>query len=233
MTPPASSGGPLQAIEFMRSKSLPMLVQDAIIRLIQSGEIGAGAKLNEVALATRLGVSRGPVREAFRALEEAGLVRLEKNRGVFVREIRPDEAIELYDLRAGLDEIAGRLLAPRITDSQLAELEALVDAMEHANSIELYFPLNIRFHDRIVEMAGNRPLMATYRRVINEMHLLRRHGLVSGGGLAVSNNEHRTILKALAKREPEAVIQAMRGHVMAGRERLLLAIRLDTAFAAD
>jgi phosphonate utilization transcriptional regulator len=223
----------MQAIEFMRSKSLPMLVQDAILRLIQSGEIGAGAKLNEVALATRLGVSRGPVREAFRALEEAGLVRLEKNRGVFVREIRPDEAIELYDLRAGLDEIAGRLLAARVTEAELAELEALVDAMEQADTIELYFPLNIRFHDRIVEMAGNRPLMATYRRVINEMHLLRRHGLVSGGGLLVSNGEHRTILAALASRRPEAVVEAMRGHVMAGRERLLLAISLDTAFAAD
>ena len=234
MSTSATAGdGPLRAIEFMRSKSLPMLVQDAILRLIQSGELGAGAKLNEVALATRLGVSRGPVREAFRALEEAGLVRLEKNRGVFVREIRPDEAVELYDLRAGLDEIAGRMLAPHVADADLAELGQLVERMEQAGSIEVYFPLNIRFHDRIVEMAGNRPLMATYRRVINEMHLLRRHGLVSGGGLLVSNNEHRTIVAALATRRSDAVVEAMRGHVMAGRERLLLAIRLGAASAAD
>ncbi len=230
---PASADASLRAIEFMRSKSLPMLVQDAIVRLIQSGDLGAGAKLNEVALATRLGVSRGPVREAFRALEEAGLVRLEKNRGVFVREIRPDEAVELYELRAGLDEIAGRILAPRVSDAELAELSALVAAMAEAGSIARYFPLNIRFHDRIVEMAGNRPLMATYRRVINEMHLLRRHGLVSGGGLLVSNDEHRAIVAALATRRPDAVAEAMRGHVAAGRERLMLAIRLGAASAAD
>ncbi|MCK6452071.1 MAG: FCD domain-containing protein [Alphaproteobacteria bacterium] len=217
----------------MRSKSLPMLVQDAILHLIQSGDLGAGAKLNEVALATRLGVSRGPVREAFRALEEAGLVRLEKNRGVFVREIRPDEAVELYELRAGLDEIAGRILAPRVTDAELGELSELVEQMDQAGSIERYFPLNIRFHDRIVEMAGNRPLMATYRRVINEMHLLRRHGLVSGGGLRVSNDEHRAIVEALAARRPDSVVETMRGHVTAGRERLMLAIRLGAASAAD
>ncbi len=230
---PASGEAPLRAIEFMRSKSLPMLVQEAILRLIQSGDLGAGAKLNEVALATRLGVSRGPVREAFRALEEAGLVRLEKNRGVFVRELRPDEAVELYELRAGLDEIAGRILAPRVTDAELAELGDLVERMEQAGSIASYFPLNIRFHDRIIEMAGNRPLMATYRRVINEMHLLRRHGLVSGGGLRVSNDEHRAIVAALATRRPDAVVAAMRDHVMAGRERLMRAIRLGVASAAD
>jgi len=226
-------GGPLREIEFMRSKSLPMLVQDAILRLIQSGELGAGAKLNEVALATRLGVSRGPVREAFRALEEAGLVRLEKNRGVFVREIQADEAAELYELRAGLDEIAGRMLAPRIADEQLAELAAMVDSMESADAIDGYFPLNIRFHDRIVEMAGNRPLMAMYRRLINEMHLLRRRGLVAGGGLLVSNQEHRAIVAALASRDPDAVAAVMRGHVIAGRERLMLAMRLGVASAAD
>ena len=92
------------AIAILQSTALPALVQDEVVRMLRSGELGAGDKLNEVALATRLGVSRGAVREAFRALEESGLVRSEKNRGVFVREISPIEAAELYALRAGLDE---------------------------------------------------------------------------------------------------------------------------------
>jgi DNA-binding GntR family transcriptional regulator len=62
-----------------------------------------------------MGVSRGPVREAFRMLEEAGLVRTEKNRGVFVRDIPIDEAVEIFDLRAAMDELVGRRLAENIT----------------------------------------------------------------------------------------------------------------------
>ena len=66
-----------------------MLVQRELERMILAGDLAAGAKLNEATIADMLGVSRGPVREAFRSLEESGLVRLEKNRGVFVRQVEP------------------------------------------------------------------------------------------------------------------------------------------------
>ena len=101
----------------------------------------------------------------------------------------------------------------------------MVKNMSRAGSIETYFPLNIRFHDRIVELTGNRKLLAMYRRLINEMHLLRQRGLVFGGGLLVSNDEHATIVEALARRDVRAVARAMRDHVLAGRERLLVAVR--------
>ena len=74
-------------IALMQSSSLPTLVQRELTKQIIAGDLPAGAKLNEVDVALRLGVSRGPVREAFRALEESGLVRFEKNRGVFVRKV--------------------------------------------------------------------------------------------------------------------------------------------------
>src|SRR5436190_12898410 len=81
-----------ESIALVRSNSLPSLVQRELERMILAGELGAGKKLNEAAVAERLGVSRGPVREAFRALEASGLVRLEKNRGVFVRQVGIGEA---------------------------------------------------------------------------------------------------------------------------------------------
>src|SRR4051812_36757955 len=80
------------SIAVLQSHSLPALVQRDIERMILSGELAPGGKLNEAALADLLGVSRGPIREAFRALEESGLVRLEKNRGVYVRQIPVEEA---------------------------------------------------------------------------------------------------------------------------------------------
>ena len=212
------------AIALLQTASLPSLVQEEILRLLRAGQLAAGAKLSEVALATRLGVSRGPVREAFRALEESGLVRREKNRGVFVREMSAAEAAELYALRAGLDELAARLLAPAITDAQIAELRTRVDRLDRvAGGIDAYFPLNLAFHDRIVEMTGNGKLLAAYRRLIDEMHLLRRHGLVHGGGLGVSNAEHRAIVEALARRDAAAATRAAREHVLAGRRRLVAA----------
>ena len=109
---PLPAGRPTTAtIALVQSSSLPMLVHKELERMILAGEIAIGAKLNEVALAERLGVSRGPVREAFRALEESGLVHLEKNRGVFVRQISIEEADEIYEVRAALDEWVGRRLA--------------------------------------------------------------------------------------------------------------------------
>lgn len=227
MTEFRSNGDSAQsAIGFLRSTSLTSLVQEEIVRMILSGELDAGAQVKEFAIADRLGVGRSSVREAFRALEEAGLVRLEKNRGVFVREIGDDEAEEMYAVRAGLDELAGRLLAPRITVGQVDELRRLVDDLEALlapESFATYFPLNLRFHDRIVEMTGNGKLLLMYRRLINEMHLLRRRGLLRGGGLLVSNDEHRAIVAALASRDAEAAAAAMRDHVRSGRNRMMAA----------
>ena len=115
------------AIALVKSSSLPALVQQELEHSILAGELPAGSKLNEAAIADRLGVSRGPVREAFRALEESGLVRLEKNRGVFVRLIPVEEADQIYELRAVLDEFVGRRLAQAITPAQVRELRARVD----------------------------------------------------------------------------------------------------------
>jgi DNA-binding transcriptional MocR family regulator len=87
----------LSTIAMLRASSLASAVQQEIERMIFTGELGPGDKLTEAFLAERLGVSRGPVREAFRVLEEAGLLQLEKNRGVFVRQIPIEEALEIFE----------------------------------------------------------------------------------------------------------------------------------------
>ena len=167
-------------IAILQSHSLTMLVQRELERMVLAGELVAGEKLNEPVLAERLGVSRGPVREALRALAETGLVRLEKNRGVFVREISVAEADEIYELRATLDQMAGRKLAQAITPEQLAELRAVVKRMQDAairDDREGYHLANLRFHDALVEFAGNAKLLQMYRRLVNELSLFRRHTL--------------------------------------------------------
>jgi len=153
--PPSSAS----AIELLQSHSLATLVRSELERRILVGEIAPGAKLAEADIAGELNVSRGPVREAFRALEQAGLVRTEKNRGVFVREVSLQEADEIYEVRAGLDELIGRLAAQRITAAQLADLRELLRKMQQAarlKSVDDYYPLNLRFHAMLAGFAGNR-----------------------------------------------------------------------------
>ncbi|HTK00405.1 MAG TPA: GntR family transcriptional regulator [Bordetella sp.] len=224
---PSSASSPF---DLLRSMTLSGLVQEEILRGIKSGELTVGSRLNESELSQRLGVSRSPLREAFRALEEAGLVRLEKNRGVFIRDLSDEEAAELYDVRAGMDEMVGRRLAPRITDEQLAELGAMLTELENTSvrdGVSRYFELNLAFHDRLVEMTGNATLLGLYRQVVNRIHLLRRRGFSLAGSSAASHAEHRAILDALATRDADIAARAMRQHVQSGLQRAVAAHHLE------
>lgn len=220
---PQHSRSAASPLEILQSHSLTMLVKQEVERMIVAGELVAGAKLNEIALATRLGVSRGPVREAFRALQEAGLVQVEKNRGVFVRQIAVAEADEIYELRAVLDAWAGRRLAERGTPAQVKLLRGLVERMEKAaarRDLDAYHPLNLQFHDALVEAAGNAKLAATYRRLVNELNLFRRQTLAQEDSLPISTREHRRIVDAIAGGEAATAARLLHEHVMESRERM-------------
>lgn len=211
-------------IALLQTSSLTTVVQQEIERAILVGEYAPGFKLNEAALAKKMGVSRGPVREALRMLDEAGLVRTEKNRGVFVRDIPVDEAIEIFDLRAAMDELVGKQLAVHITPPQLKEIRALVSAMEKAVKAldaHSYHLLNLKFHDRLVELAGNRKLTAIYRKLIKELSLFRRLNLADGWLMPISAGEHRRIVTAIASGDAEKAGRAMFEHVMDSKQRTI------------
>ncbi len=218
---PAPSASP--SISALQSHSLPTLVQREIERMILTGDLAPGGKLSEAALAESLGVSRGPVREAFRALEESGLVRLEKNRGVYVRQIPVEEADEIYELRAVLDAFVGRRVAETASAEAVRELRALVNRMERAaarNDVDTFLQANLDFHDRLVELAGNAKLLTTYRRLVNELRLFRRTTLAQGGALPVSTREHRHIVERIAAGDGEGAGRALHDHVMASQDRM-------------
>lgn len=212
--------------QILQSRSLAMVVQEQILHLIMQGAFEMGEKLPEPSLAARLAVSRGPVREALRALQETGLVTITKNRGAFVTQLDDRDVRELYEVRVGLDEMVGSLLAARISGDQVLELRSMVERMEKSlqvGNLLHFFRQNIAFHDRIVEMTGNAKLLAVYRRVTGEMQLLRQRGIERGGGRLVSNREHADIVDALASGERDLAVRAMGAHGRAGLARLLAA----------
>jgi DNA-binding GntR family transcriptional regulator len=194
--------------------------------MILDAELEMGARINELALAARLGISRGPVREACRALVQAGLLETRINRGFFVRKLTHKEVIDLYDLRAGLMRMAGALVAERATGGQVARLRELIEAMDaaHAKGNAARFrALNTEFHAALVEAADNQRLQAAYQGLAKELRLFRRRGLVSEGAMELSNREHRAIVDAIAARDAATAAAAMEHHILQGKARFLSA----------
>ena len=210
------------ALKIRRTESLASLVRKELERMIVSGELKGGDRLNENALAERLGVSRGPIREACRGLEQSGLVEVVVNRGTFVRQIDLRAALGIYDVRPALFGLAGRILATQATPALLAQLAGLVDAMDKASTdIDAYYPLNVAYHAALIEGCNNGHLSTTYRNLAKELHLFRRRGLVGEGSMKASNREHRAILDAIAARDPARAQALMEAHILAGKARLI------------
>jgi DNA-binding GntR family transcriptional regulator len=211
----------------LRAHTLTGVVQQEIERMILSGELAPGQRLNEKAVADKLSVSRGPVREACRALAELGLVYLVPNRGVFIKSLTKSDAIEVYDLRAGLIGLSASLLAPLLSTQTAAKLDGFVDEMEDAaekGDFSRFDPLNLEFHDFIVRSTENTRLIKLYRSLVKEFHLFRTHGLVQRGALLQSNREHREIVAALKAKDAELSYRASFHHVGKGKERMLVAL---------
>jgi DNA-binding GntR family transcriptional regulator len=212
-------------VESQNAGSLAVRVERAVAQWIFKGELSAGQKLTEQEVVERLGVSRGPIREAFRALADVGLLQIEQNRGAFVRKIDLEEAIEIHDIYSALEELATRSAARRLSSAQIEELKSLVESMDAAAEVEdldRFYALNLSFHQRLVEGSGNRRLLSIYNRLLNELHLFRRFGLMQRGEMQRSNHEHHQILEKIAAGNPDGAAEAMRSHTSERRRKMLL-----------
>lgn len=210
-----------------RTETFVPAVQREVERMIAAGELEGGARINESALALKLGISRGPVREACRALEHLGLLRSEVNRGFFVREISTKEALDIYDVRASLFALVGRLATAQATSAQLNALEDLVNRMDEAverDDLASFYPLNVEFHSQLVACADNHKLVQVWPTLEGELHLFRRRGLVQPGSLRKSNYQHRAMVAAMRSGDAEAAARLMEQHILDGKARLLRSV---------
>ena len=206
------------------AEGLPRNIAEQLKQLIYAGEFKAGDRLNEAALATRMGTSRGPIREAIRILTGTGLVTPVVNRGVFVRQVSIREMLEIYDLRALVFGFAAERAAENITDETRRQFESLLDRMEQssqAGDSNAYYDLNIQFHALILQLANSARAHQLYDSYVKELHLYRRQNFNTPGNMRRSNIEHRRIYEAIAKGNPAKAKAAAEEHINAGRQRLL------------
>lgn len=213
-----------------RQRPLVLEVRDELERMILLGEIAAGERLNEAALADQLGVSRGPVREAARSLEREGLVEAVANEGVYVRRLSPEDGLELYDLRAMIAGYLCAAVAGRGDAALGAELAAFHNDMSRAMEAGdegRYFDLNLAFHDRIAEAAGMARARALYVSLGKEVRLLRLKVLTGARALEHSHREHARIVEAIVAGDVEGARAAGAAHHASGKERLLERLRQE------
>jgi DNA-binding GntR family transcriptional regulator len=201
-------------------------------QLIYSGEVAPGERLNEAALAVRMGTSRGPIREAIRMLTGIGLVVAVPNRGVFVRQISVREMLEIYELRALLFGFAAQQAAEHLSDADRAEFEQLLAGMDAACAADdgqRYYLLNLRFHALLMAQCRNRRAQQAYEDHVKELHLYRRRYFNATINMRRSNSEHRRIFEAIASGAKDRANKLAQAHVLQGRQRLLATLDVPAA----
>ncbi|WP_454683428.1 GntR family transcriptional regulator [Ancylobacter moscoviensis] len=200
---------------------------DMLTSAIMAGRIRPGEKLNEPALADEFGVSRAPVREALRRLQEKGLVTHVAHQGVRVISPTLEDFLSLLDVREALEGMACRLAATAMTDVEFEKLAAIVE--RHGEGLHsdpegpyVQNDFDNDFHVRIAMGCRNPVLTGLLcEQFYPRLKLCRsRHGLLKGRGLAAWK-EHRRILAALVERDGDVAEILMRRHIRAAREALL------------
>lgn len=205
-------------------QSLPLQVADSIKELIYSGVVKPGERLNEVALAAKMGVSRGPVREAIRILTGFGLVTPVLNRGVYVRELTVGEMVEISELRAVVFGFIAGMAADQRSSKDVEQLKSLVEGMDAAagdSDSDRYYRLNLDFHAAVVALCGSKRAARVYSGFVKELHLFRRQNFDNAGNMRKSQSEHRRIYEAIAAGSKAQAAREAEQHILAGCQRML------------
>jgi DNA-binding GntR family transcriptional regulator len=205
-------------------KLLAATMVEKLKRLIDSGEIKPGERLNEATLALRMGTSRGPIREAIRVLTGMGLVTPVANRGVFVRQVSVPEMLEIYEMRALIFGFAVERATEFMTVAREKTLRGLLAQMEaaaQAGKGSLYYELNLRFHHTILAFSNNRRAARAYDECVKELHLFRKPAFAYAAKMNRSNLEHRAIFQAMVSGDGAEARRRGTEHVLSGRQRLL------------
>lgn len=198
-------------------------VKEVLLARILDGVYAPGDRLVETQLAGELGVSQAPVREALRELEMLRFVVSEPFKGTRVRGVSREEVVEIYPVRAALEGLAARLAAQRL-DGDVGPLRDLLEAMLGAaedGNLHGQVALDVEFHRRIVEAAGNRALFETWASLRIEARTLITF-LKADMDLLELAKTHRPVLEALADCDPARAETSLRQHVEAFGELVRL-----------
>lgn len=204
---------------------------EALVRdMILDGSLAPGERINEVALATELGISRGPLREALQRLAGSGLVTVISHRGSFIREFDRDELVELYGLRIALESYAARLACRRTETADLDDLQELLDQTRTriASTKSRAYPSDLDFHSRLVGLARNPAVTRTWVETQQKITLARVRSAQQPIRARAALVEHTDLVHAIQTRDEELAARLTMVHLEHSMQSALRALNLDT-----
>ncbi|WP_309066878.1 GntR family transcriptional regulator [Microbacterium sp.] len=201
-----------------RNRPLREVIRDTLRNRIFEGAYAPGMRLVERDLAAEFNVSRLPVREALRMLQQEGLVTEPATKGSVVAKLDEDEVEDLFSVRSALEVLACRLAAQRATPEDIDRLSGLVaqakDALARGSLAETH-ALNSEFHDEVTRIAGNPFLRTALEPLQGRMHWLFRHVR----DLPELVDEHQRLLEAIASGDPERAAAQSAQHIAKYRQQ--------------
>ncbi len=190
---------------------------------ILSGAFAPGEKLNVDQLADQLNISPTPVKGALALLAVEGLVQIQPRRGTFIASISEDDLSEVLAIRTALEALAADTLLEYVTADDIAALKRMAHKIANAVDVDEHMRLNAEFHQRLVELSGNRKLAEMYRQLHAHIHiaLVHSHSTTWRERAAREAAEHDAIIAAIERRDRAALKDALTRHLSRSRFSLL------------
>lgn len=211
------------SVKLNKNRTLRESIADALRDSIMQGQLKPGVKISEPALASQFGISRTPVREAFRQLDSEGFLQVLPRRGARVAPLSERDVREFYEIKAELESYAARLATPRLTEKDLERMENLNNQMEkfhHQKDYRKVFNLHNEFHEVFIKACGNEQLH----------HLLQMLGLkfqrfrillTIAGKSEGSITQHREIIEAFRIKNPNEAARLVAENAIFGKEVII------------
>ncbi|WIB68441.1 GntR family transcriptional regulator [Curtobacterium sp. MCBD17_035] len=205
--------------------ALSQSVVDVLRDMISRGDLVQGQHLKETEIAVALGVSRGPVREAFSQLANEGYVELRRHRGAFVVTLTRQDIDEVYSLRLALERLAIERAATRMTPARFAAMDVILDRMQQVTAD--YSPteaveLDLAFHDLLYEAAEHQRLKRSWEFIRSQVEFfLQARNTSHRDFLEVGHDEHKAVRDVLATGDPARAAAAIEQHLLGAYGMLL------------
>ena len=202
----------------MKKDEVIVYIKDKIVRNVYKD----GQRIVEANLCRQLNVGRSIVREALRHLEQEGYLEIIPNKGAVVKELTQKDIAQMYDLMAVLEGLSMRVATAKISNDDIKKIENIIDRMEKVkDDNKLLFQENLEFHQFLTQLGGNTHLIAIMNGIREKAYRMGLQSFYSLGQAEASQDDHREILEAVKKRNPELVEELIRKHYTTSRDRLI------------